>query len=93
LVTPAEYDKIEVFGSIHPNLAVVKSIAGLYGLIDNKGKEIARPLYLKIGKFGEITKDLALVENYTNDFGMIDTNGKEVLPTTYTLNEIKAKYQ
>jgi hypothetical protein len=24
---------------------------------------------------------------------MIDTNGKEVLPTTYTLNEIKAKYQ
>lgn len=89
----AQYKKIYSYGDYHKDWALVKTDSGNYGLIDQNKKQIVAPIYSKIGKFGEIKKDLALVENYPHDFGMFNTDGKEIMPTTYTLNDIKAKYR
>lgn len=87
------YSKIEKFGIIHPDFALVKSIADTYGLINREGKEVTPAIYEKIGKFGDFKKGFAVVESTTNHFGLIDENGKESVPPNYSLEELKMKSQ
>ncbi|NJK84516.1 MAG: WG repeat-containing protein [Saprospiraceae bacterium] len=68
---------------------MVKTITGLYGLIDNNGKIIVPANYKSIEKFGKYSNDLALVKTITGKYGFVNKEGKEVVETKYELEEIK----
>ncbi|MFD1014647.1 WG repeat-containing protein, partial [Winogradskyella rapida] len=69
-----------------------KTITGLYGLIDNKGKTIVPAIYTRIEKFGEYANDIALVKTITGKYGFVNRNGKEIIEPKYDLKEIKEKF-
>ena len=83
------YKRIEKFNINSGEFALVKNIAGSYGLINKEGKEVVKTIYENIADFGKIEKGLALVKSITGTYGFIDKNGNEVVPVVYTLNEAK----
>ena len=60
------YDKIGQFGEYKSNWALVQ-VGNKFGFINDKGKEIVKPIYDKIGSFGE----------YKSDWAFVILNGKE----------------
>src|SRR5690554_567398 len=77
------YKRIYKYGEYQKDWALVKSITGNYGFIDQNGKEVVPTIYARIGKFTENSGEFAKVKSITGNYGLIDRNGKEVVPTLY----------
>ena len=55
---------------------------GLFGVLDEKGREIVTPKYEQIDAFGEVHKNWAVV-TLNNKVGLIDSDGNELLKASY----------
>ncbi|WP_300672356.1 WG repeat-containing protein [Soonwooa sp.] len=88
----AQYKKVYSYDKEQAGWAKVKTIGGTFGFIDKNKKVVVQPVYAKIGKFNEYKQGWALVKNISDGYGFIDNTGKEVVPATYTLEELKTKY-
>lgn len=61
-------------------LIIVREEKGLYGIIDQKGREIVPPKYDHIDYFNN---GLAIVRDEKGLYGIIDQEGKEIVPPKY----------
>ena len=69
-----KYDKIEMFDVYRTDWAMVK-VGNKLGFIDNKGREVVKPIYDKIEMFDVQKNDWAMVE-IDGRVGFIDKEGK-----------------
>jgi hypothetical protein len=76
-----KYNHIGQLGEFKSDWALVE-LGNKLGFIDEKGKEIIKPIYNMIGQFGEFKSDWALVK-LDDKVGFINDKGEEVIkPTT-----------